>query len=260
MVVRTFCVPVVCLFFLISCGSVDERHVCLPAFTEGVEDLSLVVASDLPGVWPSGMQAFVLRPTQRIGPGAFNRDLVLIDEHTATQWDAPAHFIPPEDSGLPNAGPMGAFTADKVPVWQFVGEACVLDVSEHVDDAAPGASFLITRRMVQDWEAKHRDLGPGDVFVFRSSFSDRYYKAFPAGYRFAYEPISGSSPAWPGPTPECLEYLASRGVWAAGSHGVYLIECLTGIGELLGKDAFFVFAPIKLRDAHGGYGRAIALY
>jgi kynurenine formamidase len=35
---------------------------------------------------------------------------------------------------------------------------------------------------------------------------------------------------------------------------------LTGLGELLGKEAFFIFAPIKLRGAHGGYGRAIALY
>lgn len=276
---RGFRASVVCFFLLGSCSSVDDSLQC-ESLGEGVEDLSLLVADDLPGVWPSGMQALVLRKTQSIGPGAFNRDLLVIDEHTATQWDAPAHFIPPESSGLPNAGPMGAFTADKVPAWQFVGEACVLDVSAHVDDAAPGSSFLITRQMVQDWEKENRPLGPGDVFVFRSGFSDLYYKPFPAGHRYAYEPISGSAPAWPGPTPECVEYLAARGVWAAAidstsmgplpdlgmathvageRHGLIWTEGATRLDRLPTTGSFYALLAPKYAGGSGGEARALAI-
>ena len=36
---------------------------------------------------------------------------------------------------------MGNITGDKVPVWRFVGEACVIDLRDHVDDARPAKAF-----------------------------------------------------------------------------------------------------------------------
>ena len=38
------------------------------------------------------MTPYQLAPTRVIGPGAYNRDMVVIDEHTGTQFDAPAAF------------------------------------------------------------------------------------------------------------------------------------------------------------------------
>jgi len=48
--------------------------------------------------------------------------------------------------------------------------------------------------------------------------------------------------------------------WLTGSHGVGLVEYLTGLDQIPTTGAFFLFGPIKLEGAHGGYGRAIALY
>jgi kynurenine formamidase len=37
------------------------------------------------------------------------------------------------------------------------------------------------------------------------------------------------------------------------------VEYLINVGELPAK-AYFIFAPVKIRNCHGGPGRAIALY
>ena len=59
------------------------------------------------------------------------------------------------------------------------------------------------------WEKAHRPLGPGDVVLFRSGYSDKYYKPLPEGRRFVADPVEGKAPAWPDPDPDCMEYLAS---------------------------------------------------
>jgi kynurenine formamidase len=90
--------------------------------------LSLLVAPNLPCYWSAGMPPVQINHDARIGPtSAYNRDILTIDEHSGTQWDAPAHFIPKPETGLPHAGEMGYVTADKVPVTQMCGEACVID-------------------------------------------------------------------------------------------------------------------------------------
>ena len=47
--------------------------------------------------------------------------------------------------------------------------------------------------------------------------------------------------------------------WALGSKGMAGIEYLTNLEQLPGK-AYLLFAAIKVRDAHGSPGRALALY
>ncbi|MFM8891621.1 MAG: cyclase family protein, partial [Planctomycetia bacterium] len=66
-----------------------------PAETRrSVVDLSLTVAADLPCVWPVGMTPLAVVPTATFGRTGRHRDMLVIDEHTGTQWDAPAHFVP----------------------------------------------------------------------------------------------------------------------------------------------------------------------
>ena len=52
---------------------------------------------------------------------------------------------------------------------------------------------------------------------------------------------------------------ALKTYWALGSHDMVGVEFLTNLGSLP-EDAYFLFAPVKIRGCHGGPGRAIALY
>jgi kynurenine formamidase len=246
-----------------------------------VQDLSLLVSPRMPCVWPTGMQQHLVIPNRTFGPGTFHRDMIVIDEHTGTQFDAPAHFVPPPDSGLPGAGPTGAITGEKVPVWQFVGEACVIDIRDHVDQADKGVSFLITPEIVQHWEKKNRPLSFGDAVLFRSDYSDRYYKPLAeGGERFVHTVLRNETPGWPAPTPECMEYLASRGVMtlgldspsmgpvpdlavathqAGGKHGMIWMECGTRLGSLPTTGSAFVLLPAKHKGGSGNEIRAIGI-
>jgi kynurenine formamidase len=93
--------------------------------------------------------------------------------------------------------------------------------------------------------------------------------------------LNGKSEGWPAPGPDAIRYLADKGIrcvatdgptlggveprralmtyWALGSKGMVGVEFLMNVGQVP-KDAYFVFAAVKIRDCHGGPGRAIALY
>ncbi len=245
-----------------------------------VKDLTLLVAPDRPCVWPVGMTQHIVVPSRTFGPGAYHRDLIIIDEHTGTQWDAPAHFVPPPDSGLPGAGPMGAITGEKVPAWQFCGEACVIDIRSHIDEAPDGESYLIRPEIVQAWEKAHRPLKFGDVVLFRSDYSDKYYQPFPAGERFVTTALRKETPGWPAPTPETMEYLGSKGVktlgldgasmgplpnlavathQAGGKLGMIWTECSTNLGSLPTTGAFTALLAAKHAGGSGGECRGIGI-
>lgn len=244
------------------------------------QDLSLLVARDRPCVWPSGMTPFAVVPTATFNRTGRHRDMLIIDEHTGTQWDAPAHFVPPPGSGYAGAGPMGLITGDKVPAWQFCGEACVVDVTAYCDKAPLGSSFLIKPEILLEWERKNRRIGPGDVVLFRSDYTDKYYKPFPAGDRFVAKTLRKETPAWPAPTPETMAFLAERGVMtlgldgasmgplpdlavathqAGGKRGMIWVECATNLGSLPVTGAFFAILAAKHVGGSGGECRCIAV-
>lgn len=251
-----------------------------PPHGGGVVDLSLTVAGDLPCVWPVGMTPFAVVPTATFGRTGRHRDMLVIDEHTGTQWDAPAHFVPPPGSGLDGAGPMGAVTGEKVPAWQFCGEACVIDLTRHRDAAAPGESFLIGPEHVREWELAHRPVGPGDVVCFRTGYTDAYYRPFPDGDRFVSAPLRGRAPGWAAPRPETMTYLADRGVTtlasdgasmgplpdlavathqAGGRRGMVWVECATNLGSLPATGSFVAILAAKHAGGSGGECRMLAV-
>jgi kynurenine formamidase len=244
-------------------------------------DLSLLVAPDMPCTWPAGFPLFQINPYRQIGPlSDYNSDILAIDGNTGTQLDFPPHSIPLPDSKLPNAGPAGRVFSDKVPAWQFAGEACVIDCRRLLDTAPKGRSDLIKKEHVKAWEKKHRPLGPGDVVLFYSGYSDKYYKPFPTGRRFIAEPLEKKAPAWPDPDPDCMDYLGSRKVMTLGTdspsmgpipdlaepthiaglkYGMIWTEGATGLGQLPATGAFYCCLPPK--HAAGAYaeGRAFAV-
>lgn len=243
-------------------------------------DLSLLVAPEYPCTWPS-FPRFQFNRAERIGPlNAFNSDVLVIDGNTGTQLDVPPHSVALPATGLPNAGPLGAAFTDKIPAWQFGGEACVIDCRDLLDSTPNGRSDLIKKERIIVWEKKHRPLGPGDVVLFYSGYSDKYYKPFPEGRRYAADPVEGKAPAWPGPDPGCMEYLASRKVMTLGidstsmgplpdlaepthyaglRHGMIWTESATGFGALPATGAFYCMIGPKHEGGPYGEGRAFAV-
>jgi kynurenine formamidase len=243
-------------------------------------DLSLLVAPEYPCTWPT-FPAFQLNHYQRIGPtSAYNSDIIVMDGNTGTQLDVPAHSVTPPASGWPNAGAFGLMTIEKAPAWQFGGEACVIDCKQLLDATPNGRSDLIGKQHVMAWEKKHRPLGPGDVVLFHSGYTDTYYKPLPEGRRFAADPVAGKAPAWPGPDPDCMEYLASRKVmtlaidsasmgplpdlaepthYAGLKHGMIWTESGTHFGQLPTTGAFYcMIGPKHIGDPYSE-GRAFAV-
>ncbi len=184
-----------------------------------VVDLSLTVAPDLPCVWPVGMTPYMITQTHTLELDGFRREQVLIDEHTGTQWDAPAHFMARPGSGVEGAGQNGTITSEKVEPWKFLGEACVIDVHEMAMKAEPGASYAVPPSVIEAWENENRPLRAGDVVVFRADYSDKFYKPFPAGDRYVRSVLAKEAHAWAGPDPACVRYLGERGVWAFACDG-----------------------------------------
>lgn len=211
--------------------------------------------------------------------GPYYSQRYVIDEHTGTQTDFPAHFVPPPGSGLPHAGPMGLVTGDKYPLDRMLGPAAVIDVTSLLDQSEPGKSPVIPLSMVQAWEKEHGEIRPGDVVLFYSGYTDRYYKPMPEGLRLTFEPVVlKSKPGWPAPAPEVMPYLRKKGVWHLGTDGpsmgpseggqaVHMAglelgmsweEMLIGLGALPPRGAFYVALPIKVADQSGSPTRAMA--
>ncbi len=268
---------------LLFCGGVLAA--ALPSAVAGgpkFVDLSLIVAPNFPATWPAGFPPFEMMHYERIGRlSAYNSDLLLFDENTGTQFDAPTHSVAPPDSGLPNAGPYGTMSSEKVPAWQFGGEACVIDVRDMATSGPKGRSDLVGKDRVIRWEKEHRPLGFGDVALFRSDYSDRFYKPFPAGRRYLSDPIEGTVSAWPDPNAECMEYLAGRKVFEAGTdspsmgpipppladethyaglkHGMIWTESATGLSQIPVTGAFYCLLAPKVVKGIGGAARAFAV-
>ena len=248
--------------------------------TKRFVDLSLLVAPDHPCTWPT-FPAFQINHYMRIGPrSACNSDILIMDGNTGTQLDVPTHSVTRPDSGFSNAGRFGTMTTDKVPAWQFVGEACVIDCTDLLDSAPKGRSDLIKKERIARWEKEHRPLGLGDVVLFRSGYSDKYYKPFPEGRRFAADVVAGKAPGWPGPDPDCMEFLGKRGVLNLGTdspsmgplpdlaepthyaglkYGMIWTESATNLGALPSTGAFYCILSPKHEGGPYAEGRAFSL-
>lgn len=243
-------------------------------------DLSLLIAPEYPCTWTT-FPPFQINHYRQIGPlSPYNSDILILDGNTGTQLDVPPHSVTAPNSGLPNAGPFGVAFTDKIEAWQFGGEACVIDCQDLLDSTPAGRSDLVTRERVQAWEKANRPLRRGDVVLFHSGFSDKYYRPFPEGRRFGADPVAGLTPGWPDPDPDCMEYLASRGVLTLGTdstsmgplpnlaepthfaglkHGMIWTESGIGFGQLPVTGAFYCMIGPKHAGDPYSEGRAFAI-
>ncbi len=231
-------------------------------------DNSLLVAAEYPCTWPSRpFPRFILTHEQTIGPNSpYNIDLLLIDGNTGTQLDVPPHSVQRPDLKREKSGPLGLAYTDRIEPWQFGGEACVIDVRKLLDQAPNGVSPLVTPQYVERFEQDYRLLKFGDVVLFRSDYSDQYYRPLPEGRRFLADLLDRKFPGFPDPDPACMEMLGQRGVLGLGTdspsmgplpdlaeathyaglkYGMIWTEGATNLGELPPVGAFYVMLGPK---------------
>ena len=255
-----------------------------------VVDLSVPLAEHLPAAWPTHMpfqrKVYNWYADQPEGPqpllghrGPYYTAWITLDEHCGTHIDAPAHFIPPEASGLPNAAPIGSVTLEQLDLAKMMGPAAVIDVTDLTGQGSGGVSPEITPGHITRWEEEHGELTAADIVLFRSDWDQRYLPA-PEGDAYVKSPfLLGDGPGWPTPDIPALELLLDRGVTTIGLDGVSVgashagvpphvfglgrgmmyVELLANLRELPPRGAFFIFLPIKIHGGSAGPGRAVAL-
>jgi kynurenine formamidase len=183
-------------------------------------------------------------------------------------------------------GPRGtsSMTADQVPLDWTCGPARVIDVTHLVGTTKREtwpASPEITVEHIQADERTHGALKTGDVVVFRTGHVDKHFKPQPDDARLWADPLRGSSEGWPAPGPDAIVYLKQKGVrcvatdapdlggvgprralmtyWALASRAMVGVEFLCNVGQVP-RGGYFLFAALKIRNCHGGPGRAIVLH
>lgn len=117
------------------------------------------------------------------------------------------------------------------------------------------------------------------MVLFRTGYSDKYYKPHPEGRRLTFDPVvAKSAPGWPA-EPAVLDYLFQKGVYHPGTdgpsmgpadagqdthvaglkNGMSWEELLIGLAQLPPRGAFYIALGIKVADQSGSPTRAIAL-
>jgi kynurenine formamidase len=245
-------------------------------------DHSLLVAPEFPCTWPAyPFPRFQINHQRVIGPeSAYNIDTLIIDGNTGTQLDVPPHSVARPDLKREKSGPFGLLYTDKIEAWQFGGEACVVDVRDLLDQAGNGISPLVKREHVERFEKQHRPVRFGDVVLFYSGYSDKYYRPFPEGSRFLADVVDRKSPGYPDPDSDCMDFLGQRGVmnlatdsasmgpmpdlaepthYAGLKYGMIWTESATNLGVLPPTGAFYINLGPKHQGGPYGAGRAFSI-
>jgi kynurenine formamidase len=269
---------VLLIVFVAALGSACNAWSQEPRFV----DHSLMIAPEFPCTWPSHpFPRFAITHQRKIGPeSAYNVDVLLIDGNTGTQLDVPPHSVARPELKREKSGPLGLAYTDKIEPWQFGGEACVVDVSDLLDKAPKGVSPLVKPEHVERFEKQHRKVKFGDVVLFRSDYSDKYYRPLPEGRRFIADVLDRKASGYPDPDPDCMEFLGKRGVLALGTdsasmgplpdlaepthyaglkYGMIWTEGATNLGDLPATGAFYCFLGPKHEGGPYGEGRAFSI-
>jgi kynurenine formamidase len=183
-------------------------------------------------------------------------------------------------------GPRGTstMTTEQVPLDWTCGPARVIDVRSLVGSTQQKnwpASPAIEPAHLEAYENEHGSSKPGDVVLFHTGHLDKHFRARPADIGVWSDPLSGKSEGWPAVSAAAVVLLKKRGIrcigtdapdlggvdpkqalltyWALASREMVGVEFLHNLGNVP-AGGYFLFAAVKIRDCHGGPGRAIVLY
>jgi kynurenine formamidase len=269
-------------FLLIAVGTALSHSGSARGEEPRFVDHSLLIAPEYPCTWPGHpFPRFAIIHSRTIGPeSAYNIDTLLIDGNTGTQLDVPPHSVARPELKREKSGPLGLAYTDKIEPWQFGGEACVVDVRDLLDKAPKGVSPLVKPEHVERFEKQHRPVRFGDVVLFRSDYSDRYYQPLPEGRRFIADVLDRKAPGYPDPDPDCMEFLGKRGVLTLGTdsasmgpvpdlaepthfaglkYGMIWTEGATNLKELPSTGAFYCLLGPKHEGGPYSEGRAFSI-
>ena len=185
-------------------------------------------------------------------------------------------------------GPRGTstMTTELVPLSWTCGRVRIVDVRSLVGSTSAKAwptSPEITVAHIQAAEKANGALTAGDIVLFHTGHLERHLRPEPNDAGVWSNPLQGKSEGWPAPGPNAIVYLKRKGIrcvaidapdlggvdprralmtyWALGSREMVAVEFLHNVDSIpRDKDAYFLFAAVKVRDCHGGPGRAIVLY
>lgn len=175
-------------------------------------------------------------------------------------------------------------TTEQVPLSQTCGWVRRIDVRPLRGTTSQGdwpLSPVITPNHIRKYEDTTGSLRAGEIVLFQTGHVDETFRSGVEGDACIANPVNGITEGWPAPSAATIHMLAERGIacvgidaptlggvdpqsaamtyWALGSRGMVGVEFLATI-DRLPSETFFVFAPVRIRDCHGGPGRALALF
>jgi kynurenine formamidase len=188
-------------------------------------------------------------------------------EHTGTHFDAPIHWVTGKD--------LADNACDTIPARQFVGPACVIDVTAQV---ATDEDHLLTVDGVEAWEHAHGRIPARAWVLLRTGWSTRRT-------RDAFINARADGPHSPGFDAAASRFLAHErdvlgvGVETIGTdagqaglldppfpnhtimHGAgkFGLASLTNLDQLPPTGAVLIAAPLKIVNGSGSPVRVIAL-
>lgn len=192
---------------------------------------------------------------------------LVLGEHSGTHFDAPHHSVSGKDYA-------DGFT-DTLDVERVVAPANVIDCAAA---CAADPDFLLTADQVKSWEREHGEISPGEWVLMRSDWDKRSEDAS------EFLNSDGAGPHSPGPSADCIDYLASKGIVGWGTqcvgidagqagameppfpaqnilHGnnLFGLASLANLDRLPPKGAVLIAAPLKIVRGTGSPMRALAL-
>lgn len=207
-------------------------------------DLTHFIEPGMP-VYP-GTEGPIVESATTIPVEGFAEKRISMYSHTGTHMDAPGHILP------------GAPTLDRLPPGQFAGPGLVLDLY------APETGRLISE---SDLAPRMIEIEAVDFLLFRFGWdrfwgSPEYFEGYPILSPGAAEILAGAG--LKGIGVDCIsvdevgsvDFMVHKMFFRAG---MVLIENLTDLAPLIGRNFTFLCLPLKLRDTDGSPVRAAAM-
>lgn len=203
-------------------------------------DLSHPVHEDMP-VYP-GDNAPVINVIATIENEGYRETELIMSSHTGTHVDAPAHIIP------------GGKTLDSFPAEKFFGNGIMIDCNDE--------KVIYKDHLLRAINSVTFDF----VLLFTGCSalwgSEKYYQDIPLIDTDAARYLSKLSPKGigidtPSFDPIGSDELTNHKLFLGND--ILLIENLTSLGKLSGKQFQFCCAPLNIKDSDGSPVRAFAI-
>jgi kynurenine formamidase len=208
-----------------------------------VTDLTHFISEDMP-VYP-GTVSPVISVSCSVERDGFSEKLISMSSHTGTHMDAPAHMI------------AGGKTLDQFDADYFTGPGYTADI----------AKFNKPLIDYEDIEPEIGIISKMKFVLFYTGWSgywgnDKYFRDFPVLSPGLVKALTGLG--LNGIGIDCIsidpvgsaDFLNHKTVF---ERSMIIIENLTNLEKLIGKEFLFICSPLKIREADGSPVRALAI-